>query len=157
MGKGKKKEKLIFISVKNYSDKFSNLYNNKSLSDVTIKFPNGDSQPAHKTILSLNSEYFEKYFENSNEFTFENDVADKTAKQLIKFCYTGVLEYSEDSEIFTFMLNANKFKLKNISDLKVPPKVYFNGIIDYVEKDESRKTELEALLDSVFYFFLTIR
>ena len=47
------------------------------------------------------------------------------------------------------MLLANKLKVKNLNQLSVPPKVYLNGILTYIEKDPNRMGELENLLESV--------
>jgi len=48
------------------------------------------------------------------------------------------------------MILANKLKIKNLSEFKVPPKVYLNGIIAYVEKDLNKRTsEFENLVESV--------
>jgi len=69
---------------------------------------------------------------------------------LVKFFYTGALEYSNESQLVTFMILANKLKVKAISEFKVPPKVYLNGIIAYVEKDlNNRVADFDNLVESV--------
>jgi hypothetical protein len=146
---GKTKQKLVYISQDNYIQKYSKLHNNKFLSDVTIVYPKGDSQPAHKAILSVGTNVLEKHFESSNTYTFDKEIKEEAAKSLIKFLYTGSLEYTNESEVFTFMLLANQLKINQIKELKVPPKIYFNGIIEYVEKDTKRMSELDGLLDAV--------
>jgi len=48
------------------------------------------------------------------------------------------------------MILANKLKVKNLGEFKVPPKVYLNGIIAYVEKDlNNRIGEFDKLAESV--------
>jgi len=48
------------------------------------------------------------------------------------------------------MILANKLKVKNMGEFKVPPKVYLNGILTYVEKDlNNRMSEFDKLVESV--------
>jgi len=48
------------------------------------------------------------------------------------------------------MILANNLKIKNLGEFKVPPKVYLNGIIAYVEKDLSNRVgEFDKLVESV--------
>jgi hypothetical protein len=48
------------------------------------------------------------------------------------------------------MILANKLKVKNMGEFKVPPKVYLNGILTYVEKDlNNRIGEFDKLVESV--------
>jgi len=48
------------------------------------------------------------------------------------------------------MILANKLKIKNITEFKVPPKVYLNGVISYVEQDlNNRVKDFDSLIESV--------
>jgi len=48
------------------------------------------------------------------------------------------------------MIMANKFKVKNLGEFKVPPKVYLNGILAYVEKYlTNRMGEFDKLVESI--------
>jgi len=48
------------------------------------------------------------------------------------------------------MILANKLKVKSIGEFKVPPKVYLNGVLAYVEKDlNNRISEFDNLVESV--------
>jgi len=128
----------------------SYLLNNKSGSNATITFPKGDSHHAHKVILSMNSEIIGKALESSDSYAFGNEEDDSAAKSLIKFFYTGSIEYSDEASLVSFMILANKLKSKSIGELKVPAKAYFNGIIGYVEKDlNGRQKDFDSLCESV--------
>jgi len=73
-----------------------------------------------------------------------------TAKNMIKFFYTGSLEYSNEADIVSFMILCNKFKVKNLNEFKVPAKAYLNGTLNYIEKDLSnRASEFESLCASI--------
>jgi hypothetical protein len=86
--------------------------------------------------------------DNTYLFTKEND--ETAAKSLIKFFYSGIFEYSSEEAVVTFMLLANKFKVKDLTAFKVPAKVYLNGIISYIEKDlTNRLSEFDTLAESV--------
>jgi len=72
------------------------------------------------------------------------------AKSLVKFFYTGSLEYTNEESLVSFMILANKYKVKNLGEFKVPPKVYLNGILAYVEKDlNNRLGEFDKLAESI--------
>jgi len=144
------KPKNVLLTPAGFSKRYAGFFNNKHLSDATVNYPGGDSHPAHKVVLETGSSHIEKALESSTSFTFEKDVDDSTAKSVIKFLYTGSLEYSSESELVTFMILANHLKIKNITEFKVPAKVYLNGIIAYVEKDlTSRQNEFDTLCESV--------
>jgi hypothetical protein len=151
-----KKPKLAYFLPAISSKKFKDYFNCKDFSDCSIVFPGGEEYPTHKAILS-NCETFEKEFENSNKYTFEKTIDDSTAKTVVKFLYTGLLEYDSEAILVDFMLLANQLKIKNLSgkilykgkEFKVQPKVYLRGIMDYVEKDEKRLSEFPSLLESV--------
>jgi len=121
----------------------------KKYSDMSVKFEkSGDVYPAHTFILASQSEAFEKL--NDNQYVFASDQDEESAKSLIKFFYTGTLEYTNETQLVTFMILANKLKVKNIGEFKVPPKVYLNGILAYVEKDLSNRiSEFDSLVESV--------
>jgi hypothetical protein len=116
MGKEKKsKSKKVMASPKAYSILYKDFFQNKKLSDFTIKV--GDqSFPAHKAILDTNSEFFSKLDGNSYEFPKEEDTT--TAIKLINFYYTGTFEYSEESQVLLFTLLANKYQTKNFSGIQ---------------------------------------
>jgi len=120
----------------------------KKNSDVTIKFEgSGEAYHAHKIVLSSQSDEFENLGDN---YTFTKDIDEENAKSLLKFFYTGTFEYTSEEKLVSFMILANKFKVKNLGEFKVPPKVYLNGIIAYVEKDlNNRIGEFEKLTESV--------
>jgi hypothetical protein len=122
----KKKSKVIASSPKSYSLIYQNYFNNKKYSDITIKIGE-ETIFAHKMILISNSEFFEKLEDNSFEFPKEDF---PTAKNLIKFYYTGIFEYTEESSVLLFAILANKYKTKNFSG-----KSYFvNKSLNYQQK-----------------------
>jgi len=145
----KKKSKSVILSAQGFSKIFSDYFNNKKLSDMTIKFEgSGDVYHAHKNILQTQSDVFDNLTDHTYTFTKDHD--EEAAKNLVKFFYTGTLEYSNESQLVTFMILANKLKVKSIGEFKVPPKVYLNGILAYVEKDlNNRITEFDNLVESV--------
>jgi len=145
-----KKPKVVLASQQSFSKRYSHLLNNKAFSDVTVKYPSGDTHHGHKTILCSGCETFEKAFESSNHYQFDSEVDDTVAKNIIQFLYNGTLEYSDPSALVQFMLLANKLKVKNMGEFKVPAKVYLNGVITYIEKDlSSRVSEFDSLCESV--------
>jgi len=114
-----------------------------------IKFEgSGEVYPAHQFICLNHSSSFESL--NEKTFTFAKEHDEEAAKNLVKFFYTGTLEYTSESQLVTFMILANKFKVKNIGEFKVPPKAYLNGVLEYVEKDlTNRLAEFDSLVESV--------
>jgi hypothetical protein len=69
---------------------------------------------------------------------------------LIKFFYTGAVDYSDESALVSFMLLSNKYKVKNLKDFKIPGKTLLNGVIAYVEKDlTNRVSEFDSLVQSI--------
>jgi len=101
-------------------------------------------------VVGTGSEVLDKNFESSDSFSFEKDADDTTAKLVIQFLYTGSLEYSNESVLVPFMILANKLKVRNLGEFKVPPKVYLNGVIAYIEKDlNNRVSEFDQLAESV--------
>jgi len=116
---------------------------------MTIKFESsGLVYNTHKFILQAQADCFENL--NDNQYVFTKDQDEEAAKSLVKFFYTGTLEYSNESQLVTFMILSNHLKVKSISEFKVPPKVYLNGIIAYVEKDlTNRVGEFDNLVASV--------
>jgi len=120
---------------------------------MSIKFEGtGDIYPAHKIVLAAHSEVFEGLVENltDNTYVFAKENDEATAKLLVKFFYTGSLEYTNEEILVSFMILANKFKVKNLGEFKVPPKVYLNGILAYVEKDlNNRLGEFDKLAESI--------
>jgi len=149
----KKKAKVVMSTPQNYSKRYDSLFNNKKYSDMNVKFEGtGDVYPAHKLVLSAHSEVFEGLVENltDNTYVFTKDNDEENAKSLLKFFYTGSLEYTNEEKLVSFMILANKFKVKNLGEFKVPPKVYLNGIIAYVEKDlNNRLGEFDKLAESI--------
>jgi len=143
---------MVISTPQTFSKKFENLYNNKKFSDITIKFEgSGDVLHAHKIVLIANSDIFESVESlTDHTYLFTKDNDEETCKSLVKFFYTGTLEYSGEEKLVSFMILANKFKVKNLGEFKVPPKVYLNGILAYVEKDlTNRIGEFDKLVESV--------
>jgi hypothetical protein len=116
---------------------------------MKVKFEGtGDVYPAHKFVCQNLSSCFESLTDDT--FTFTKDQDEEAAKSLLKFFYTGTLEYTNETQLVTFMILANKLKVKNIGEFKVPPKVYLNGVLSYVEKDlTNRLSEFDGLVESV--------
>jgi len=109
----------------------------------------GDEFYAHKVVLFSNSDLFENELKD-NVFTFPKDCDESAAKNLLKFFYSGSLEYKDDVSVTTFMILANKYKVKHLNEFKVPAKVYLNGVISYIEKDLSNRVgEFDNLAESV--------
>jgi hypothetical protein len=141
MGKKEKKEKkikkkVILSKPETYSKKFSYLYNNKLLSDMTIKFEkSGNVVFCHKIILTSTSEYFETLFESgmqeskSNEIIIPEDENEDLFKEFIQFLYSGKVDCSNEQHLVEFLIVANKYLVKNIKDFKVSAKILLNGVI----------------------------
>jgi hypothetical protein len=149
----KKKAKVVMSTPQTYSKRYDSLFNNKKLSDMQVKFEgSGDTYPGHKLVFAAHSEVFEGLVDNltDNTYIFTKDIDEECAKSLVKFFYTGSLEYTNEAKLVTFMILANKYKVKNLGEFKVPPKVYLNGIIEYVEKDlNNRLGEFDKLAESI--------
>jgi len=91
-----------------------------------------------------------KKLEEAGHFTFDKQTDDTIAKSLIQFLYSGSLEYSNESSLVQFMILANHLKVRNITEFKVPAKVYLNGVVNYVEQDlTNRIGEFDSLAESV--------
>jgi len=146
-GTVKGKGKSVVSSAQSFSKRYNTYFGSKKFSDFTIKI--GDEViPAHKFILSSNSEFFEKL--EGDSYTFPNEDDSTTSKSLIKYYYDGVFEYADESSVISFTILANKYKTKNFSEFKLPAKVLLNGIISYVEKDlNNRMSQFESLCDNV--------
>jgi len=144
-----KKPKVVIFVPATFSKRYDSFQNNKKYSDFTIKYEaSGESVSAHQFILKSNSDFFEKL--DANNYTFPKEDDEAAAKALIKFYYTGSLDYSVESSVVSFMILANKYKTKNLSEFKVPAKVLLNGIISYIEKDlNNRVGEFDSLAESV--------
>jgi hypothetical protein len=83
---------------------YSNYYNNKKHSDITLKI--GEEEIfAHKLILTANSKFFEGYEESSFTFPKEDDI--KITKALVKYFYEGEFEYAKE-DLIVFMLLSKK-------------------------------------------------
>jgi len=146
--KKKKKEKLVYLDKNQYSKLFESFYNNKTFSDFTIKIEGKEETvPVHKIVLTTQSQVFSEHVKNSNEYTFSNTHSTELVHCLLKFLYTGSLEVSNKENVFCFILLAKKLKI-NLNSLKIPPKTYLNGLLDYVEKDvENRSKEVDHLIE----------
>jgi hypothetical protein len=57
-------------------------------------------------------ETFEKHFENASSYEFSTQSDDTAAKNMVKFLYTGSLEYSNDTDLVLFMILSNSLKVK---------------------------------------------
>jgi len=141
------KTKSLLSSNQIFSQRYSNFFGNKKFSDFEIKIGE-DNFPAHKLILSQNSDFFDSY--EGNSFTFPKEDEAGSVKNLIKFYYNGIFEYSEESSVILFVLIANKYKTKNFNQFKLPAKLLLNSIVSYVEKDlNNRVNEFDVLCGSV--------
>jgi hypothetical protein len=100
-----KKPKSVIASSQTFSKRYSYLFNNKLFSDFTITIGE-ESFPAHKFILQFNSEFFQKLEGDSFKFSSEDDKT--AAKDLIKFYYEGLYQYTDESQVVIFTLLANK-------------------------------------------------
>jgi len=154
MGK-KEKSKVAYLSAEVFSQTYESLFNSKNLSDVEIKFESGNSISAHRIILSNLSDILKKSFQNGeindkNEYLVNKEEDEKTFTNMIKFLYTGKLEYTDEEDIIKFLIYGNNYKIKNIKEIKFPAKTVLNGIIQYIEKDiDSRKDEFDNLIENV--------
>jgi len=154
--KKKTKDKLVYCSPQTFSKKFEALFNNSKDSDFTLKIEEkGINVPSHKLVLVSTSEFFEKLIlgdDKLKEYTFpKEDGSEPLVKDLIRFLYTGNLDYTEDDSILVpFTLLAQKYKVKYINEFKLPGKVLLNGIINYVEKDlTNRVKEFDSLCEMI--------
>jgi len=144
-----KKPKTHFLTPVSFSKRYESLFNSTKLSDSTVIIEN-ETLNTHKFILRTASDVFQQHFESSDSYTFDTSINSKAAKAVIQFLYTGSVDYSDASLLVTFMLLCNKLKIKNLNELKVPAKVYLNGVLEYIEKDLSnRMSELDSLVESV--------
>jgi len=89
-------------SIKSLEGKYDSFFNKSTYSDVSIKLKNGDSLTLHKIILSKSSDYFEKNLKDVTELTLEDD--EKLSKSLLSFLYGTNFEYSNEEELFNFIL-----------------------------------------------------
>ncbi|XP_059618147.1 kelch-like protein 5 [Phlebotomus argentipes] len=96
---------------------------NETLCDV-ILIAGEDKQriSAHRVVLSAASDYFEAMFtgdfrESREEEVILNEIPGDDLRRLVKFCYTGELELSEESSVEsvkTLMSSANLLQLKSV-------------------------------------------
>ncbi|XP_059617793.1 kelch-like protein 5, partial [Phlebotomus argentipes] len=96
---------------------------NETLCDV-ILIAGEDKQriSAHRNVLSAASDYFEAMFtrdfrETREEEVILNEIPGDDLRRLVKFCYTGELELSEESSVEsvkTLMSSANLLQLKSV-------------------------------------------
>jgi hypothetical protein len=89
------------------------MFNNKKLSDLTLKFANDNTLSVHKLILENLSETFKKAFENgeineNKEFLINKDEDEKILTSVVQFLYTGKFEYSSEDEIINFLIYGHK-------------------------------------------------
>jgi len=152
-----KKLKLAYCSSQTFSKKFEHLFENKKYSDFTIKFEEtGESMPGHQIVFASSSDFFEtlikegKIKDNNNEYLVPKTENALLFKKLVKFFYTGSVDYSDESALVSFIILSNKFKVKNLKEFKIPGKKLLNGVIAYVEKDlTNRMKEFESLISNI--------
>jgi hypothetical protein len=126
MGKSKKKSKkptIAYLPSEPFSKNFANLFENKSFSDVTFKFGNGNTLLAHKLIITNLSEYFQGLYDNGSVvdgvIVLDKDEDEKIFKALIKYFYTGCVDYTDEADLVSFIKVANKVNLKHNSSTKL--------------------------------------
>jgi len=152
-----KKLKLAYCTSQTFAKKFEHLFENKKYSDFTIKFEEtGESMPAHQIVFASSSEFFEtlikegKIKDNNNEYIVPKSENAVLFKKLVKFFYTGSVDYSDESALVSFIILSNKFKVKNLKEFKIPGKKLLNGVISYVEKDlTNRMSEFDSLVSNI--------
>jgi hypothetical protein len=103
--------------------KFESLYNNSKHSDIKITFEKtGESIFAHKIVLMSSSKCnftisnpkkdFEDLIESgkieNNEILLPKNEDENVLKEMIKFFYTGAIDYSDDSQLVMFIITSNK-------------------------------------------------
>ncbi|XP_059617803.1 kelch-like protein 5 [Phlebotomus argentipes] len=94
---------------------------NETLCDV-ILIAGEDKISAHRNVLSVASDYFEAMFtgdfrESREEEVTLDEIPGDDLRRLVKFCYTGELELSEESSVEsvkTLMSSANLLQLKSV-------------------------------------------
>jgi len=152
--KGKKvKQKIAYLNPDVYAKQFENLFNNKKDSDLTIKFNSGNVLHVHRIVLANMSEHFKTVIENGevkNEIVVGEEENEAVFTSVIKFLYTGSYDYGKQEEIVQFVIYAHNYNVKNIKELKIPPKVILEAIMTYVEKDlNTRYQEFDTLIENV--------
>jgi len=99
------------------------------------------------------SEHFKTVIENGevkNEIVVGEEENEAVFTSVIKFLYTGSYDYGKQEEIVQFVIYAHNYNVKNIKELKIPPKVILEAIMTYVEKDlNTRYQEFDTLIENV--------
>jgi len=76
-------------------------------------------------------EHFKTVIENGevkNEIVVDSEENEAVFTAVIKFLYTGTYDYGKEDEIVQFVIYAHNYNVKNIKELKIPPKVILNAI-----------------------------
>jgi len=85
--KKSKKPTVCYLPSVHYSKNFENLFENKSFSDLSFKFSNGNVLHAHKLIVTNISDYFKELYDNDkvHDATIHIEDDEKLFKVLVKF------------------------------------------------------------------------
>jgi hypothetical protein len=149
-----KKNGMTYFSEKVYSKKYENLYKNKKFSDITIKFENSNETiPAHKFALSSGSKFFEEIIDSkdfNNEILIKKENDQEEVEIMLKFFYTGSIEFQSEKQVIRFLLMGIKFDVTDMDDFKVASKKLLFEMMEYVEEDEeNRIKDFEKLIDNI--------
>jgi hypothetical protein len=155
----KKMEKLSFknmklVEKKIFSQLYEDLYNNEKYSDSKIKISKTNEYiNIHKMIVGTRSTFLEKQFKESNEYIFEETkyFDESTLKSVLKYIYTGKIEYNNEKELIKILTMCLEYKITEIFELKINDLVLYKSIIGYLDSDDlKREKEMSLLLNVDF-------
>ena len=107
-----------------FFSRLRHLRSDLSLTDVTLSTSEGGEFRAHKLVLSVCSEYFDKIFVNNRSFNpqmtfathsvvYLRDVTSKHVEMMLEYMYQGTVTVHEE-ELPGFLATANALKLRGL-------------------------------------------
>ena len=132
------------------------LYTDKKFSDVTLVTDDQVVVPCHKFILSANSEVFRTVLENTsidhktkfldksqkiqnidNKTIFLRGITHTILEQILKFCYTGLVDVDQE-KVIEFFAAASDLK---ISQLKLNETLQNSGKLHMTERSKNEQEQ----------------
>jgi len=71
----------------------------------------------------------------------DKDDDEKIFSALIKYFYTGSVDYTDEADLISFIKLSHKYKAKNFKDLKFSAKSLLLAVFAYVEKDTTNRVD----------------
>jgi hypothetical protein len=117
------------------------VFETETFSDCSIKFKqSGNSIPAHKLILMLNSDFFKACFENGMRETIEAAVEvdddEKLMKVVIKSFYTGEITVDKKIDLVQLLKLADKYAVYSME----------LNLIDFIAKNIDSETMCQCIV-----------